>query len=48
MNEWGPHATSPDGLLELVRYRFECSGSNDTDWILFRMLPAVWFDAVSV
>jgi len=32
-------------LNELVRYHFEISG-NAGDWILFRMLPPVWFDSV--
>lgn len=33
-------------LKELVRYRFTVTGQNVTDWVLFRMLPIVWFDAV--
>jgi len=33
------------GLNELVRYGFECSGSAG-DWVLFRVLPPVWYDAV--
>ena len=33
-------------LNELVRYHFEISGDAG-DWILFRMLPPVWFDSVS-
>jgi hypothetical protein len=39
--EWGP--TTGTGLKEIVRYRYECTGG---DWVLFRMLPPVWFDAV--
>lgn len=31
-------------LKELVRYRFTVSGSGN--WVLFRMLPPVWFDTV--
>lgn len=34
-----------DDLLEMVRYKFTVTGSAG-DWILFRMLPPVWFDAV--
>lgn len=34
------------GLNELVRYGFECSGSTANQWVLFRMLPPVWFDTV--
>lgn len=46
--EWGPHTgAAPQGLQELVRFKFTCGGSSG-DWVLFRMLPAVWFDAVSV
>lgn len=41
--EWGP--TGSTGLLELVRYKFTASGSSG-NWVLFRMLSPVWFDAV--
>ena len=30
---------------DLVRYKYEISGS-EGGWILFRMLPPVWFDEV--
>jgi hypothetical protein len=38
----------PGGLEELVRYKFTVTGTNNYDWVLFRMLPPVWFDAVKV
>lgn len=41
--EWTSGTAS---LLELVRYRFIVTGSNVTDWILFRMLSPVWFDSL--
>lgn len=41
--EWGPAGSN--GISELVRYRFTASG-NPGSWVLFRMLPPVWFDAV--
>jgi len=34
-------------LKELVRFKFD-PGTTSTSWVLFRMLPAVWFDAVKV
>lgn len=34
------------GIAELLRFQFAVTGSNATDWILYRLLPAVWFDAV--
>jgi hypothetical protein len=34
------------GMNELVRYGYECSSASAGDWVLFRMLPPVWFDAV--
>ena len=42
-------STSSVGFKELVRYRFILgnSGKSGTVWILFRMLPPVWFDAVN-
>jgi len=42
--EWGP--TTGSGLKDLVRYEFSNTSTTATDWVLFRMLPAVWFDAV--
>ena len=32
-------------LNDLVRYKFVVTGTSDA-WVLFRMLPAVWFDSV--
>jgi hypothetical protein len=34
-------------LKELVRYKFVAGGSAN-EWVLFRMLSPVWFDAVAV
>ena len=33
-------------LKDMVRYRFEVTGTQAGDWLLFRMLPPVWFDEV--
>jgi len=33
-------------LKELVRYRFKVTGALVSDWVLFRMLAPVWFEAV--
>jgi hypothetical protein len=37
------------GVQQLLRFRYEVTGNggHPTEWILFRLLPAVWFDAVS-
>jgi hypothetical protein len=35
-----------EALKELVRYRYVVKDGS-SDWVLFRMLPPVWFDAVS-
>lgn len=44
--EWVGDSLSP-GLLELVRYKFALSGGDGKgDYVLFRMLPPVWADAV--
>ncbi len=37
-NEW------EGGLEELVRYKFTVADAT-TKWVLFRMLPPVWFDS---
>ncbi len=42
--EWGSNTGT--GLKELVRYRFTCLGAPSGSWVIFRMLAAVWFDAV--
>ncbi len=34
-------------LLDLVRYKFTVTGTNNYDWVLFRMLPPAWFDSVN-
>ena len=36
----------PNALFDLVRYKFTVTGTAG-QWILFRMLPMVWFDKVS-
>jgi hypothetical protein len=38
-NEW------IGGLNDLVRYQFTASGSG-SNYVLFRMLPLVWFDSI--
>ena|SRR5688500_13941563 len=40
---WGP-----TDLEELVRFKFTAVGDGVGDWVLFRMLPAVWFDSLKV
>lgn len=42
--EFGP-SSSPSGLKELVRYKFD-PGTTTNGWILFRMLAPVWFDTM--
>lgn len=41
--EW--YSTGTVTLKEMVRYRFTVTGAIQTDWILFRMLAPVWFNA---
>lgn len=43
--EWKT-VVSEEGVEQLLRFRYEVSGSEDYEWILFRLLPAVWFDAL--
>lgn len=43
--EWSDEEASTIGIEELVRYKYTVSGSASSDWVLFRMLPPVWFDA---
>lgn len=45
--EWKT-VVSQEGVRQLLRFRYEVTGTNNNDWILFRLLPAVWFDAVAV
>jgi len=33
-------------LKDLVRYRFKCTGAASGDYVLFRMLTPVWFNAI--
>lgn len=42
--EW--YSSGNIALKELVRYRYTVTGSNVSDWVLFRMLAPIWFDAV--
>lgn len=35
------------GVEQLLRFRYEVTGSEDYEWVLFRLLPAVWFDALA-
>jgi hypothetical protein len=44
--EWKTVA-SQEGVRQLLRFRYVVTGSNNNDWILFRLLPAVWFDAAT-
>ena len=43
--EWKT-VTAQEGVQQLLRFRYEVTGSAASDWTLFRLLPAVWFDAV--
>jgi hypothetical protein len=38
---------SEEGVLELLRFQYVVTGSVATNWILFRLLPPIWFDAVA-
>jgi len=42
--EW--YSTGTIGLKEMVRYRFTVTGTEVSDWVLFRMLAPVWFSGV--
>ena len=43
--EYGNAASgNVNGIKHLVRYKFN-PGTNNAEWVLFRMLPPVWFDA---
>ncbi len=46
-SEWV--STSSTGFKELVRYKFtfQNAGEEGGGWVLFRMLPPAWFDAVT-
>jgi len=49
VTEWKT-VTSQEGVEQLLRFRYEVTGTLDPDssWILFRLLPACWFDSVAV
>ena len=49
LNTLGRTVAEFKGLKEMVRYKFVVKAdSNGTlGWILFRMLPPIWFDSVS-
>jgi len=34
------------GVRQLLRFKYTVTSESPNDWILFRLLPAVWFDAV--
>lgn len=42
----GSAATANAALEELVRYKFEISGGSAGDWLAFRMMTPIWWDAV--
>ena len=42
---WSQPTTSTVSIKEMVRYKFTVTGTG-TNWVLFRMLPPVWFDSV--
>lgn len=44
--EWVTVVGQP-GVEQLLRFRYVVTGPLKNDWILFRLLPAVWFDAVN-
>lgn len=37
-----------EGVKQLLRFKYVVTGSTNNDWVLFRLLPAVWFDSVAV
>lgn len=44
--EWKT-VVSQEGVQQLLRFRYSVTGNEDYEWILFRLLPAVWFDALA-
>jgi hypothetical protein len=46
--EWKT-VVSEEGVQQLLRFRYKVTGGRPTpnEWILFRLLPAVWFDDVT-
>jgi hypothetical protein len=46
--EWkNPSPPTLGVVKQLVRFKLSVAGSNATDWILYRILPACWFDALT-
>jgi hypothetical protein len=43
--EWKTVAMQ-EGVLQLLRFRFNMDENESNTWLLFRLLPAVWFDAL--
>ena len=43
--EWKT-VVAQQGVEQLLRFRYTVSGSEDDEWVLFRLLPATWFDAL--
>jgi len=43
--EWKT-VSGQEGVQQLLRFRYTVTGESSNNWILFRLLPAVWFDAV--
>ena len=41
------YVPAQEGVEEMLRFQFAVTGTDATDWILYRLLPAVWFDAVT-
>lgn len=48
--EWKTMPGQDEGVEQLLRFRYVVTGATPAgnEWILFRLLPAVWFDAVNV
>jgi len=44
--EWKT-VVAQEGVRQLLRFRYNVGADPTNEWILFRLLPAVWFDAVS-
>ena len=45
--EWSRTVATTIGLEELVRYKFTIKSEDGSlAWVLFRMVPPAWFDAV--
>ncbi len=43
--EWKT-VVSQEGVQQLLRFRYVVTGTETYHWILYRLLPAAWFDAV--